>query len=52
MARAGQIRNFTGIDAPYEPPETPELRLDGTQPVDELARQVVEFLISKRKIDG
>lgn len=27
MARAGKIRNFTGIDAPYEEPKTPELRL-------------------------
>ena len=27
-ARAGQIRNFTGIDSPYEPPEHAELVLD------------------------
>jgi len=27
-ARAGEIRNFTGIDDPYEPPENPELLLD------------------------
>jgi bifunctional enzyme CysN/CysC len=27
-ARAGQIRNFTGIDSPYEPPENPEVHLD------------------------
>lgn len=27
-ARAGEISSFTGIDAPYEPPEAPELRLD------------------------
>ena len=27
-ARAGQLANFTGIDSPYEPPETPELRID------------------------
>ncbi len=26
-ADAGQIRNFTGIDAPYEPPEAPEIHL-------------------------
>ncbi|MGC9270840.1 sulfate adenylyltransferase subunit CysN [Acidiphilium sp.] len=29
-ADAGQIRNFTGIDSPYEPPEAPEFRLDTT----------------------
>lgn len=27
-ARRGEIRNFTGIDDPYEPPESPELTLD------------------------
>ena len=29
-ARAGQIRNFTGIDSPYEPPEAAEIRIDTT----------------------
>jgi bifunctional enzyme CysN/CysC len=28
QARRGEITNFTGIDSPYEPPLTPELRLD------------------------
>ena len=27
-ARRGELRNFTGIDDPYEPPENPELTLD------------------------
>jgi bifunctional enzyme CysN/CysC len=27
-ARAGVLRNFTGIDSPYEPPEAPEIRID------------------------
>ena len=27
-ARRGEIKNFTGIDSPYEEPETPEIRLD------------------------
>ena len=27
-ARAGEIRGFTGVDDPYEPPERPELRLE------------------------
>jgi bifunctional enzyme CysN/CysC len=27
-ARAGQLRNFTGIDSPYEAPESPEVRID------------------------
>jgi len=29
-ARAQQLKNFTGIDSPYEPPESPELRIDTT----------------------
>jgi bifunctional enzyme CysN/CysC len=33
-ARRGELRNFTGIDSPYEPPETPEVHLhaDGDAP--------------------
>ncbi len=43
-ARAGEIPNFTGISAPYEAPEKPEIHLDGTQPLDELVARVVERL--------
>jgi bifunctional enzyme CysN/CysC len=30
-ARAGEIKNFTGIDSPFEPPQTPELVLHGAE---------------------
>lgn len=41
-ARAGQITGFTGIDDPYEAPETPELRIDTTDcSVEEAAQQVL-----------
>ena len=30
-ARRGELKNFTGIDSPYEAPEEPELRLDTTR---------------------
>jgi adenylylsulfate kinase len=44
-ARAGEIKNFTGISDPYEAPLTPELRLvGGSRSVDELANEVIEFL--------
>ncbi len=47
-ARAGEIENFTGISAPYEAPENPELVLDSDHKgVEELARQVIAYLISK-----
>ena len=44
-ADAGQIRNFTGVDAPYEEPVDPELRLATMSAAPEvLAEQVVEEL--------
>jgi bifunctional enzyme CysN/CysC len=44
-AKAGEIRNFTGIDAPYEPPEAPELHLRTLEATaDELADQVLALL--------
>ena len=51
QAREGKIKDFTGIDAPYEPPEKPELVLAAaTTPAVELADQVVEFLRSTGRI--
>ncbi|MCE9608027.1 MAG: adenylyl-sulfate kinase [Planctomycetia bacterium] len=50
-ARAGEIKDFTGIDAPYEAPLAPELRLDSAGfPADTLADQVVEYLRTAGKI--
>jgi bifunctional enzyme CysN/CysC len=44
-ARRGELRDFTSIDSPYEPPDAPELRIDTTQlPAQEAARQVLELL--------
>jgi bifunctional enzyme CysN/CysC len=46
-ARAGKIPNFTGIDSPYEVPESPELRLDTMASSSEaLAEQVVARLLA------
>ena len=45
MARAGKIKNFTGIDDPYEEPMNPELTLDSDcQTVEELCEEVVVWL--------
>jgi bifunctional enzyme CysN/CysC len=45
-ARAGEIRNFTGIDSPYERPEAAELVLDTTRVAPEvLAESVVQRLL-------
>ena len=44
-ARAGELKEFTGIDAPYEPPESPELRLDAaSKEASLLADEVIVYL--------
>ena len=44
-ARSGEIKNFTGIDAPYEAPEQPELVIENDkQTVEESALQVIDYL--------
>jgi bifunctional enzyme CysN/CysC len=45
-ARRGQLKNFTGIDSPYEAPEAPEIRIDTTQlSPEEAAELIVDYLI-------
>jgi bifunctional enzyme CysN/CysC len=47
-ARRGELKNFTGIDSPYEAPEQPELRIDTTSLTpDDAADTVVAFLQSR-----
>jgi len=47
-ARAGEIKNFTGISDPYEAPENPELSVDtGGQTLDESAEVVLNYLEEK-----
>jgi adenylyl-sulfate kinase len=44
-ARAGEISNFTGLDAPYEAPENPEVHLQTANlTVDQAAEQVIRYL--------
>ncbi len=48
-ARAGKLRNFTGIDSPYEAPASPELRIDTTrESPEEAAERIVEYLLGGR----
>ncbi len=45
-ARSGEISDLTGVDAPYEAPETPELRLDtATSTLDASVGSVLEMLM-------
>ena len=43
-ARAGELRNFTGIDSVYEAPDAPEIQLDGEQLVTKLTGQLLDLL--------
>ncbi len=50
-ARSGQLKGFTGIDDPYEPPLRPEIVLEGAKyPPEQLANQVIQYLESTGKI--
>lgn len=40
-AREGKLKNFTGIDSPYEAPENPEIRIDTTQMTAEEAAEII-----------
>ena len=40
-ARAGEIKNFTGIDSPYEAPENPEIRVDTAEMSAEAAADAI-----------
>jgi bifunctional enzyme CysN/CysC len=40
-ARAGQLKNFTGIDSPYEPPEKPEIHIDTVHVTPEAAADLI-----------
>jgi bifunctional enzyme CysN/CysC len=48
-ARRGELKNFTGIDSPYEPPESPEIRIDTTalNPA-QAADEIIERLTAQR----
>ena len=51
-ARAGEISNFTGLDAPYEAPASPEVHLETADlSIDEAAAQVISYL-AEQKILG
>ena len=51
-ARAGEIRNFTGIDSAYEAPEQPEIHLlNAGKPVEALVDELLTALRQRRLID-
>jgi len=45
-ARKGEIKNFTGLDAPFEAPENPSLEVPTfTEPIEESVQRVVDFML-------
>jgi bifunctional enzyme CysN/CysC len=48
-ARAGQLKNFTGIDSPYEAPQKPDIHIDTTRvTAEEAADAIVAFVLGAR----
>lgn len=48
-ARAGLIKNYTGVSAPYEDPANPDLRLDtGNRPLTECVASIIGLLTQKK----
>ncbi len=48
-ARSGQLKNFTGIDSPYEAPRNPEIRVDTTrESPEEAATRIVDMITGNR----
>ena len=52
-ARRGELKNFTGVDSPYEPPEAPELRIETTalQP-EEATEAIIQFMIANGLLES
>ena len=45
-ARSGTLKNFTGIDSPYEAPDRPEIRIDTTkETAEQAASRIVEHVL-------
>ena len=50
-ARAGQLKNFTGIDSPYEPPQHPDIHIDTTRiSPEKAADEIVDYVLGKRTV--
>ncbi|MEK9199252.1 adenylyl-sulfate kinase [Ureibacillus sp. FSL E2-3493] len=51
-ARKNEIKNFTGISAPYEAPDNPEIVVNSEQySIDECTEQLINFLVEKGYIE-
>ena len=52
-ARAGEIKNFTGLDSPYEAPETPEIRINTVDcSAEDAADQIIAWMDERGMLEG
>ncbi len=52
-ARKGEIPNFTGIDSPYEAPDTPEIHIKNDKiSIEDAVLQVINYLKKKNYLDA
>jgi len=51
-ARRGELKNFTGIDSPYEPPLAPEIRIDTTAMTPQAAAEHIVSVLQDKGILG
>jgi bifunctional enzyme CysN/CysC len=51
-ARRDELKNFTGIDSPYEPPEEAEIHIDTTVNTPDSAATVIMAFLRDRRIVG
>jgi len=52
-ARSGQIKNFTGIDSPYEAPKNPTIELNTTiQSIDECVNKIIKTINNKLNVSN
>jgi len=50
-ARSGEIKNFTGVSSPYEPPSNPEIHVvNNSISIDEASGKIISYLIKKELI--
>jgi bifunctional enzyme CysN/CysC len=49
-ARAGQLKHFTGIDSPYEPPENPEIRVNTVETSAEEAADAIAAYVMRSEL--
>ncbi len=51
-ARSGEIKNFTGISSPYEPPENPEIHvINNSITLDEASEKIISYLVENNFIN-